>query len=84
VRKSFLQNFLMEHNLELIVWHWYERMQLRDDYHKGQHLYVESSVMRLGADMKIPRAPRSGQNETWSDWQSHPHREVRCPQCLPL
>ncbi|WP_425245522.1 hypothetical protein [Streptomyces sp. NEAU-NA10] len=54
VRKAFLQNFLMEHDLELIVWHWYERMQLRDDYHQGQHPYVESSVIaRLGADMKI-------------------------------
>ncbi|WP_439812347.1 hypothetical protein [Streptomyces sp. P9-2] len=54
VRKSFLQNFLMERDLELIVWHWYERMQLRDDYHQGQHPYVESSVIaRLGADMKI-------------------------------
>ncbi|MFJ8540071.1 hypothetical protein [Streptomyces sp. NPDC093591] len=54
VRKTFLQNFLVEHSLELVVWHWYERMQLRDDYHQGKHPYVESSVIaRLGADMKI-------------------------------
>ncbi|MFF8444117.1 hypothetical protein ACF07U_25025 [Streptomyces californicus] len=54
VRKPFLQKFLVEHNLELVVWHWYERMQLRDDYHQGQHPYVESNVIaRLGADMNV-------------------------------
>ncbi|MGH3766387.1 MAG: hypothetical protein ACRDTX_14765 [Pseudonocardiaceae bacterium] len=60
VRKSFLRDFLVEHKLELIVLHWYQRMQLRDDYHRGKHPYVESSIdARLTAGMKIYQgAPR--------------------------
>jgi len=53
VRKSFLRDFLVEHKLELIVLHWFERMQLHDD-HRGMHPFVESSVdARLTAGMTI-------------------------------
>lgn len=60
MRKSFLRDFLVEHKLELIVLHWYQRMQLRDDYYRGKHPFVESSIgARLTAGMKIYQgAPR--------------------------
>ncbi|ARF75931.1 hypothetical protein B7C62_29435 [Kitasatospora albolonga] len=59
-RKSFLRDFLAQHGLELVVWHWYERMRVRSDDHRGSHPYVESSlVARLTADMQIhPGPPR--------------------------
>lgn len=58
-RKSFVQEFLADQKLELIVLHWYQRMQLNDD-HRGKHPFVESSVdARLTASMTIRQsAPR--------------------------
>jgi hypothetical protein len=60
VKKPFFRDFLVEHQLELIVLHWYERMQLRNDYHRGKHPFIESSTdARLTATMKIYQgAPR--------------------------
>jgi len=53
VRASFLREFLAEHKLELIVLHWFERMQLSDD-HSGEQPYVESSVdARLTTELVI-------------------------------
>ncbi|HEX8869748.1 MAG TPA: hypothetical protein VF821_29075, partial [Lentzea sp.] len=65
VRRSFLQKFLAEHKLELIVLHWYERMELREHYYEGKHPYVESRTdARLTAAMKIyQRPPRRTQRD---------------------
>jgi hypothetical protein len=53
VRASFLRDLLAEHKLELIVVHWFERMQLSDD-HSDEHPFVESSVAaRLTAELAI-------------------------------
>lgn len=43
VRAAFLQGFLTAHNLELIVLHRFERMQLGGDF-DGERPYVESST----------------------------------------
>ncbi|MBT2455331.1 hypothetical protein [Streptomyces sp. ISL-86] len=54
VRKSFIQHFLVTHQLELIALHWYERMQLSSDYHRGKHPLVESTTnARLTAALNI-------------------------------
>lgn len=53
VRKTFLQAFLKEHKLELIAFHWFERMQIKDDY-SGENPYVEMSVSaRLTASLAV-------------------------------
>ncbi|MER5261548.1 hypothetical protein ABTZ99_05615 [Actinosynnema sp. NPDC002837] len=45
-RASYLREFLAEDKLELIVLHWFERMELSGD-HRGKHPFVESSVDAL-------------------------------------
>jgi hypothetical protein len=51
VRASFLQDFLAEQKLELIMLHWFERMQLSDDY-EGKQPYVESRInARVASDL---------------------------------
>jgi hypothetical protein len=53
VRASFLRQFLGARELELIVLHGFERMELSDD-HSGKHPYVESKIdARLTADLAI-------------------------------
>ncbi|MET4095818.1 hypothetical protein [Arthrobacter sp. UYCu712] len=53
VRASFLRNFLTTHKLALIVLHWFDRMELKED-HSGSHPYAESRIhARMSADLKI-------------------------------
>lgn len=66
VRAAFLRELLAEHELELIVLHWFERMRLSDDHH-GERLYVESSVdARLTTELAIreSKARRAERNVT--------------------
>jgi hypothetical protein len=43
VRTSFLREFLAAQQLDLIVWHWFRRIELSNDW-SGKHPMVESSV----------------------------------------
>ncbi|APX00435.1 hypothetical protein BWQ92_00635 [Arthrobacter sp. QXT-31] len=53
VSACFLRNFLTEHKLALIVLHWFDRMELKED-HSGPHPYAESRIhARMSADLKI-------------------------------
>lgn len=65
VKASFLRAFLAGHKLELIMLHWFDRMQLSDDF-RGEHPYVESSIeARLTADLAIRQgAPRRTERNT--------------------
>jgi hypothetical protein len=96
LRKSFLRDFLVEHKLELIVLHWYERMQLRNDYYRGKHPFVESSIdgrhedlprhtetdgTRLG--LSRPRRTRSQFRTAWLG-RSRGAPRTRCPGAVGL
>ncbi len=53
VRASFLRKFLADGKLELIVLHWFERMELTDK-HDSHHPQVDVTTnARLGSDMTI-------------------------------
>ncbi len=43
VRAAFLQEFLKKHGLSLILLHWFERMELKDDY-TDSNPYIESET----------------------------------------
>lgn len=64
VRASFLRQLLTEHELSLVVFHWFERMELKDDYN-GPHPFVESNVDAwLSADLAIRQdAPRRSERD---------------------
>jgi hypothetical protein len=53
VRADFLRAFLQEHKLELVVLHWFERIELNDRY-DGQHprVYVTTNA-RLTAGLRL-------------------------------
>lgn len=56
VRASFLRDFLAAHKLELVVLHWFQRMEL-SDRHEDNPSLVESAVeARLGPEL----SPRTG------------------------
>jgi hypothetical protein len=57
VRSSFLQKYLAEHELELIVFHWFHRMELGGGHH-GPHPEVSSSgEVRLTAELELREGP---------------------------
>jgi hypothetical protein len=43
VQETFLRKFLEENKLELVVLHWFERMELSDS-HDGKHPYIEATT----------------------------------------
>ncbi len=53
VRATFLREFLAAQKLELVVLHWFQRMEL-SERHDGKHPQVQSAVeARLGSDLTI-------------------------------
>lgn len=55
IRASYLREFLAERDLELVVLHTFERMELKDDYHHdGPFPSINASVdARLGSDLTV-------------------------------
>jgi len=53
VRATFLREFLTIHKLELVVLHWFQRLEL-SERHNGKHPQVQSSIeARLGPDLAV-------------------------------
>jgi hypothetical protein len=53
VLAAFLGEFLAAQKLELVVLHWFQRMELSDRY-DGKHPQVESAIeARVGANLTI-------------------------------
>lgn len=53
VRATFLREFLTTHKLELVVLHWFQRMEL-SERHGDKHPQVQSAIeARLGSDLAI-------------------------------
>ena len=66
VRATFLREFLATHQLELVVLHWFERMELTDK-HDSHHPQVDVTTnARLGSDMTI-HAGKHRKNRTRLD-----------------
>ncbi|WP_143133865.1 hypothetical protein [Actinoplanes philippinensis] len=55
VRASYLRDFLSQHDLELVVLHFFERMELKDDYDRGGPLpsINSSAEARLTCDLTV-------------------------------
>lgn len=58
VRASYLQSFLEEHNFELLVIHWFERIEIKEDYADDElHPRVEvHSVARIDKRLRVRSA----------------------------
>ncbi|MEV4237048.1 hypothetical protein AB0J47_17935 [Nocardia sp. NPDC049737] len=63
VRASHLRRFLVERNLELIVLHWFDRMEITGDGSGGRPYVESSSAARITADLAVHT--------------TEPHRAVR-------
>ncbi len=53
VKKSFLQDFLAEHKLEIVALRWFERMEIKNNYN-GNNPYIEANATaRLSSALTI-------------------------------
>ncbi|WP_406048278.1 hypothetical protein [Kribbella sp. NBC_00889] len=69
VRASFLKEFLSQHKLELIFFHWFERMKITGDF-RSRDPYIESSAnarMTANLEILVTQTERTDRNQPEPD-----------------